>query len=42
MFNELDKIKTSNKELMLYMSVLAKMVAAGNPDSIKNLQSEED
>jgi hypothetical protein len=42
LFNELDKVKNSNKEMKLYMSVIAKMIVAGNPRTLDNLEKDSD
>lgn len=41
-FRDFDTIKTYNQELMMYMSVLAKMVATSNKSCIENLPNSGD
>ena len=41
-FNELDKVKNSNQEVKLYLSVLANMIIASNPKTIDNINNDDD
>ena len=40
-YREFDKIKSANQELVMYMSVLAKMIEASKPDAVENIECEE-
>ena len=42
MFREFENIKNTTKEIIMYMSVLAKMVTAGNIQTVKGLEDEDD